>query len=50
MGDLDGLEVAEDEDPKLLEYKVECEGDSGRGAWVLTGLGDLDLTLDMKSS
>ena len=50
IGDLDGLEFAEEEEPKLLEYKRECEGDSGCGAGILTGLGDLDFTLDMKSS
>lgn len=44
-GDFDGLDEAEEE-PKLLEYDLERDGDVGFGAEDLTGLGDDDNVLD----
>ena len=45
-GDFDGLEDA-DEEPKLLEYDLERDGDVGLGAEDLTGLGEEDPVLDL---
>lgn len=44
-GDFDGLEDADD-DPKLLEYDLEGDGDIGFGAEDLTGLGEEETVLD----
>ena len=46
-GDFEGLEEA-DEDPKLLEYDLESDGDGdvGFGADDLTGLGEEEIVRD----
>ena len=45
MGELAPLEEEEDErEAKLLEYSAECEREEGLGAWVLTGLGEVDFS------
>ena len=45
MGELAPLEEEEVErEAKLLEYSAECEREEGLGAWVLTGLGEVDFS------
>ena len=45
MGELAPLEEEEGErEAKLLEYSAECEREEGLGAWVLTGLGEVDFS------
>ena len=46
MGELAPLEEEEEDEreAKLLEYSAECEREEGLGAWVLTGLGEVDFS------